>query len=148
MKIEYVMVADHVDIQANRAYIHAGGWDTLAINTTLPLQAPHPCGVVVAFMIPWDQTNRRHDALVEVIDPDGGVVARIEGQVEAGRPASIEQGHEQRIHLGLNVGLPIQKLGRHKVLARTDDDEKSIGFNVVPGPGLQQSSAGVPTPPL
>lgn len=135
MEAEWIILADHVEVVNGKTYLMGGGWENLTVNTLFPVT--HQCGVAVAFSVPWNETNQQHDIEVEVADPDGETLAKIEGQMEVGRPPGTPLGKAQRMPLAINFGLQIKKFGPHAIIARVEGQElKRIGFNVVAGPAL------------
>jgi len=139
MRTEYVMLADHVETINQKAYVMAGGWDVLYVNQPPPIQ--HKCGILASFMVPWNETNEQHDVSLEVLDPDGESIAKIQGQLEVGRPAGITPGQEQRLFVGVNLGLAIKKLGPYVVQATAEEKVTEIRFSAVAGPGLAATMA-------
>jgi hypothetical protein len=135
METEWILLADHAEIINNKLYLMGGGWETLTVNQPLPVT--HPCAVAVAFSVPWNETNQRHDIEIEIADQDAKTLARVEGQIEVGRPPGIPLGHAQRVPMAVNLGLTIEQLGTHIVSTRVEGQfSKDIRFNVVEGPGL------------
>ena len=139
MRTEYVMLADHVETVNQKAYVMAGGWDVLYVNQPPPIQ--HTCGILASFMVPWNETNEQHEVTLEVLDPDGESIAKIQGQLEVGRPAGISHGQEQRLFLGVNLGLAIKKLGPYAVKTTAEGQVTMVRFSAVAGPGLSAAMA-------
>jgi hypothetical protein len=136
------MLADHVETINQKAYVMAGGWDVLYVNQPPPIQ--HKCGILASFMVPWNETNEQHGVSLEVLDPDGESIAKIHGQLEAVRPAGISHGQEQRLFLGVNLGLTIPKLGPYVVKATAEGTVTEIRFSAIAGPGLAAAMAQRP----
>jgi hypothetical protein len=136
---EWIVLADFAEVVNGKLYLMGGGWENLTINQSLPIV--HQCAIAVAFSIPWNETNHRHEIVIEVGDPDGNVLLSVEGNVEVGRPAGTPIGHAQRVPLAVNVGLQIQSLGTYVVTTKVHYQEsRSVRFNVVGGPRISSQT--------
>jgi hypothetical protein len=137
IETEWILLADHAEVVNGKLYVMGGGWEYLTINQPLPVI--HQCAIAVAFSVPWNETNQRHNVTIEIVDPEGNVPLHFEGDIEVGRPPGIPLGHAQRVPLAISVGLKIEQLGPHLVSTRIHGQEsRSLRFNVVAGPGLAQ----------
>ncbi len=136
MKVEWIILADHAETINNKLYLMGGGWETLTVNTAFPLR--HPCGIAVAFSVPWNETNQVHDIAVDIVDEDEAhELASISGQLEVGRPAGIRLGQSQRVQFALNLMLELNQPGVYAVKAKIEGQELDRAvFRVVPGPNL------------
>lgn len=134
MDAEWILLADHVDTINNKLYMMGGGWEAMTVGT-LPTQ--HVLAIAVSFSVPWNETNQVHNIELEVGDQDGSSLAKVEGQIEVGRPPGIPLGNSQRVQVGFNIGLTIEKLGLYFVAARVEGQEsKRVTFNVLAGAGF------------
>ncbi len=142
MKVEWIVLADYAETVNNKLYLMGGGWETLTVNTRFPVQ--HPCGIAVAFSVPWNETNQVHDIAVEIADEDEGPpLAAINGQLEVGRPPGIRLGQPQRIQFALNLMLELPRAGVYVVKARVEGQELDrTQFIVVEGPNLRAAPSG------
>ena len=140
MDVEWIILADAAEVVNNKLYLIGGGWETLTINSDPPLL--HPCSVAVAFSVPWNETDQRHTMELSVDDQDGMQLAKVEGQVEVGKPPGIPLGKAQRVQMAIRMGLPVQKLGTHVITIRVEGrDAKRVPFNIVAGPKLAAQSS-------
>ncbi|WP_446724906.1 DUF6941 family protein [Nocardioides lacus] len=94
-----------------------------------------PMGLVVLIDCPWDQTNTKHNAHIELVDTDGKLVSFQQGpmgqpipaiamdvQIETGRPPGLPPGSPQRVSLGVNIGpLPLPP-GQYEFRLSIDDE--------------------------
>jgi hypothetical protein len=114
----HILLADAAQRdQAGKVHALGLGWST----TTTPLP---PQAIVVLIKVPWDQANRVHRLVVELLDADGRPVSttgpvgdqpiRIEGDFEAGRPPGIPQGSPLDLSATFAIagGLPLAE-GRY-----------------------------------
>ena len=136
VEVEWLILADGAQVVGNKLYLLGGGWDVLTVNSGFPLQ--QRCAVAVSFRVPWNETNRPHDVEIEITDHDGRVsLAKINGQVEVGRPVGIPEGSVQRAQVAADMGLSFPAPGTYVVAARVEGREgKHAPFIVVPGPML------------
>lgn len=146
IEIEWLVLADFAQVADNKLYLMGGGWDKLTINTQFPAQ--HLCSLAVSFRVPWDATNQRHNAQIEILSEDGASIASINGQFEVGRPPGTPVGQSQRSQLAVNIPLTFEKPGTYVVIGRVEGQELArVPFNVVVGPMLaarqpEQPAAG------
>ena len=135
MKVEWLILADWVQVIGNKLYLQGGGWDTLTVNTGFPVQ--QSAGLAASFVVPWEATNQRHHVELEMLTEDGASIAKTGGQFEVGRPPGIKPGQSQRFQMSANFNVQLDKPGTYVIVARIEEQEGSrIHFNVVPGPML------------
>jgi hypothetical protein len=138
--VEWIILADAAEAVNNKLYLIGGGWETLTINPPLPLL--HPCAIAIAFSVPWNETNQRHNIEIVVDDQDGAQLVKVAGQVEVGRPPGIPLGRAQRVQMALGMALPIQKTGTYVIIVRVEGQEaKRVDFYIVAGPNLASQSS-------
>lgn len=103
-----MMLADHAAAADGKLYINGGGW-------TITGPDPSPSAIALLIDVPWDQTNRRHDLRLELVDADGQPVmvatpegdqkpAQLLGAFEIGRPPGVTPGTPLAMPLALNIG--------------------------------------------
>jgi hypothetical protein len=130
MRTEWLILADGAEVVAGKLYLLGGGWDTLAVNQTFPVT--RHLSLAAAFTVPWNETNQRHTVEIEVSTEDGLSLARIEGQLEVGRPAGIPLGTDQRAQLAASFGLEFKGPGLYSIVARIAGEENArTHFRVV-----------------
>ena len=139
MEVEWLILADYAEVIGNKLYVTGGGWDVLTVNTEFPVR--HRCAVATSFKVPWNETNQRHNAELEVATQDGSTLAKAGAQFEVGRPAGIPPGQDQRWQFALNIELSIEQAGTFVIIARIEGQEMARSqFNVVLGPMLQMQT--------
>ncbi len=96
-EIEYVVNADHAEAINGKLYLHGAGWTDLQ-QATGPAGQPAivHLGIAVSILIGWNETNRRFPLKVTLTHEDGAEVARVDAQVEAGRPPGIHPVSQDR----------------------------------------------------
>jgi Family of unknown function (DUF6941) len=112
MKVN-LLLADHADAVGGKLYINGGGW-----NVTGP--QPVPSAIALLIEVPWDQTNEKHDILLELLDVDGNAVEvlapdgssaplKVESVLEVGRPPGVKPGTPLNAPLAVNFGpIPLE----------------------------------------
>jgi|FLYL01.1.fsa_nt_gi hypothetical protein len=135
MEIEWIILADYAEIVGGKLYVQGGGWDRLTVNSGFPVQ--RRMGLAASFLVPWNETNQPHDVEIEIVTDDGQTLAKIEGNVEVGRPAGQPPGQPQRAQIAGNITLELKEAGTYAIIGRVDGEElRRIHFNVIPGPAM------------
>ena len=136
MQVEWLILADYVEIIGGKLYLMGGGWDVLTVNAAFPLA--RPVGLAAAFSVAWDETNQLHRVEIEFQTDDGQSVGNVRAQFEVGRPAGVKAGQDQRFQLAANVPLNLSAPGTYVIVARIEGQEEGrVPFNVNAGPVLQ-----------
>jgi hypothetical protein len=134
VKVETLMLANHVEAMNGLLYISGGGWRHHWRAAPGTDQAPPatPLGIAISLLIPWAETNRKHPLSVVLEPEDGGdPLVNIEGEFETGRPPGEPPGSDQRTVMALNVPVQYPKAGGYRVVARVGGGEsRSVSFVV------------------
>ena len=132
--IEWLILADAAEVVGGKLYLMGGGWDRLTVNSQ---PAKKNLAVALALRVPWHETNRQHAFRIDMTDEDGAQIVSVNGVSEVGRPAGIPPGQPQLVQLVVNFDATFEKLGTYVITARVNDSqERSVRFNIVPGPGV------------
>jgi hypothetical protein len=122
-----MMLADMAQVAEGKLYILGGGWHV----TTAP---SGPCAIAMIVDVDWEETNKRHEFLLELVDADGRPVAlpgpsgehsplRIGGNFEAGRPPGARAGTVTSVPLAVNFGpLPLAGDAQYQWRVTIDGD--------------------------
>lgn len=141
MEVEWLILADAAQVVGDKLYLMGGGWDRITLLRDFPTD--HALAVAAAFRVPWNEINRPYpfSIVFKTEDDLDTELARIDGQVEAGRPPGSPAGQAQRVQMALNAQVRIDRLGVYVVEARVgDSDARRVTFHVTPGPGVQRQS--------
>jgi hypothetical protein len=134
--VDYLLLANHVEVQNGLMYVSGGGWANLFRGPLDPEEPPpiNHFGIAASLAIPWDETNQAHNLVIRVVrengQEDGQDVARIEGGIEVGRPAGVDPGTVQRIAVGFSIDAQFPEEGRYQVVAQVGQDTRSVDFRV------------------
>ncbi len=113
MEVDFLTLADAAQVVGDKLYMLGGGWNFVRAPQ-FPLQ--HQMAIAVGFSVEWLETNRRHDFRIEMRNEDGGQkVADLAGQFEAGRPAGIPPGAEQKVLLASSFVVQLERPGQYVV---------------------------------
>lgn len=133
MDIEYVIVADHAEIAANRLFLMGGGRDTFRTDT---MPGPLRMAIAVGIRVGWDETNQPHTIVAAVEDDDGKELVRINAQVNVGRPPELPPGSSQLAQLAAPMVLQVQAYGGYRVRVAAGEGpaarEITVPFRVLP----------------
>jgi hypothetical protein len=132
-----VVLCDYAEAVNGKLYVMGGGW-----NVAFSGGGPVNAGLAILVVCPWDQTNRRHELRVELLDGDGQVV-HVSGQqvaftaeFELGRPPGVKPGSSLNAPFAWNVhGLPLEVGGYEWKLSIDGEPLESRAFQVLPRPG-------------
>ena len=137
--VEYLLLANHVEVQNGLLYVSGGGWANLYRGQLAP-EAPPPVnyfGIGASVLIPWDETNQLHHLVIRIERDDEQELARIETDMEVGRPPGLPSGADQRIAVGFGVNLAFPEEGGYRAVAQIDEDTRSVDFRVFDQPKPQ-----------
>lgn len=138
MEVEWLILADAAQVVGAKLYLLGGGWDTLAVNTALPVD--QKCALSMSILVPWNETNQKHSFEVEIVSEDNNTevpksLVKVGGQFEVGRPPGIRQGQQQRFQLAIDMNLRIETAGAKTVIARVEGQEmRRLEFIVISHP--------------
>ncbi|HET7689263.1 MAG TPA: hypothetical protein VFK41_02725 [Nocardioidaceae bacterium] len=102
-----LLLANSAEEHANKGMVNALGLGWSVTGTPTP-----PISLVLMIQVPWDQTNIKHQVVIDLLDADGhpatvdggGSGIRIEGTFEAGRPAGSPHGVPIDTAMIVNLG--------------------------------------------
>jgi hypothetical protein len=129
VKTEWLILADAAEIVAGKLYLMGGGWDMLSVPQ---FPATKQTGLAASFNIPWNDTNHKHAVEIEILTQDGVTVAKLDVNLEAGRPAGIPVGSDQRVQIAANLPLEFKAAGVFAIVSRvTGREDARLNFRVV-----------------
>jgi len=135
-----MILADSAQASESKLYILGGGWDFIG-------PAPSPSAIAMLFLVPWDQTNRKHVFRLELVDSDGEPVVlptpmggeepvAVTGDFEVGRPPGVPAGSSLNVPVAINFGpLPLEPGRRYEWRLTVDKqslEDWRLAFNVRP----------------
>lgn len=113
-----MLLADAAQAVGGKLYILGGGWSQIGPD-------PAPIALAIKIEVPWDETNVRHDAALELVDadgqpvvlenPQGGAPVRLDAQFEVGRPPGVKPGTPIDVPMALTFGpIPLPPNARYE----------------------------------
>jgi hypothetical protein len=110
------MLADAAQVNMGKLYILGGNIDNIP--------AGFPFALVLIVDVDWDETNKRHDLIVSLVDGDGAMTFlpgpagsqpfEFKSQFELGRPPGVPTGVQMRLPITLSIpGLQVSP-GRYQ----------------------------------
>jgi hypothetical protein len=145
-----MMLCDHVEVAEGKLFINGGGW-------TIINPGQNVYGIAILIDVPWDQTNTKHTALLELLTSDGDPVT-IDGEdgevvpvshpigFEVGRPVGTKPGTPVAVTIPVNLqpGPPLpageQFVWQLSIDGHSDEDWR-LGFATRPSAGPQSMAA-------
>ncbi len=129
---DFLILADAAQVQGEKLYMLGGGW-SLIFAKEFPAQ--HQMAVAAGILVPWLETNARHQFRIFVHDEDGASFGDVSGEFEQGRPPGLPAGTTQRVMLTVNMGIRIEKPAEAAVDLWLDGElARSVPFRVAAAP--------------
>lgn len=113
-----MLLADAAQAVGGKLYVLGGGWSQIGPD-------PSPMALAIKIEVPWDETNVKHTAALELVDADGQPVVvenpqgagplRVEAQFEVGRPPGVKPGTPIDVPMALTFGpIPLPPNARYE----------------------------------
>jgi len=103
---DFLILADAAQVQNNKLYMLGGGW-TFVWAKQFPTQ--HQVAVTAGILVPWLETNTRHEFRIELRAEDGAKFGEVAGQFEQGRPAGLPAGATQRVLVAAQLTMRVER---------------------------------------
>ncbi|CAN0254118.1 unnamed protein product [Phaeothamnion confervicola] len=113
MWVEWLILGDAAEVVNNKLYLMGGGWDRLMVHTAFPV-AQH-FGVALSVVVTPEETNKPHEFALDVLSPEGKLLATIEAEFEVGR-ASDTTPRNQRWQFATSIDLSLESAGSYPVV--------------------------------
>lgn len=130
-RVEYLILADHVEALNGKLYMMGGGWDSVGVlNPEAPVPIKIACGVVV----PYTETDEDHTLSLSVRTLDGGEIAPpLTVGFRTGRAPTLQRGAPTHVPFAIHAQFTFPGPGQYVVAASLDDrsaDEHRFPFFV------------------
>lgn len=103
---DFLILADSAQVQGEKLHMLGGGWSLIWAKE---FPAQHQMAVAAGILIPWMETNARHQFRIRIVAEDGGVFGEVHGEFEQGRPAGMPAGTTQRVMIAANLSIRIER---------------------------------------
>jgi hypothetical protein len=123
-----LLLADAAEVTNGKVSSLGAGWSVTATPTP-------PMALVAVIDVPWDQTNQKHQLVIELRDADGQAVSfspgpdgppalHVEAEFETGRPPGVPAGTPLRhqLAIGLAGGMPLTAGEKYEVHMTIDGE--------------------------
>lgn len=129
---DFVILCDAAQVQGEKLFMLGGGWSLIWAKE---FPAQHQMGVAAGILIPWLETNSRHQFRITVRAETGTVFGDVNGEFEQGRPPGLPPGTTQRVMLTLNLGIRFEQPCEAVTELYLDGAlAKSVPFRIVESP--------------
>lgn len=138
MWVEWLVLADAAEVVNNKLYVMGGGWNRLTVRVDFPVVQHF--GIALSVMVTPEETEKFHEFALDVLSPEGKLLATFEAEFEVGKTASTVN-RNQRWQFATSVDLSLEGPGSYpvvihlnrleaarqvfEVLAAVDDPEES-----------------------
>jgi hypothetical protein len=103
---DFVILCDSAQVQGQKLYMLGGGWSQIRVKQ---FPAQHQMAVAAGIMIPWMDTNLKHQFKLQLRSEDGATFGEVQGEFEQGRPPGLPPGSSQRVMLAMNLNIRVEK---------------------------------------
>jgi hypothetical protein len=129
---DFVILADAAQVQGDKLYLLGGGW-TMIWAKEFPAQ--HQMAVAAGILVPWLETNAKHNFRILVRGEDGTTFTDVGGEFEQGRPPGLPPGTTQRVMFTVNMGIRIERPVEASAELWIDGTlARSVPFRIVESP--------------
>ena len=89
LSADFLILADAAQVQGEKLYLLGGGW---AMIWAKEFPAQHQMAVAAGILVPWLETNAKHNFRIIVRAEDGTLFTDVGGEFEQGRPPGLPPG--------------------------------------------------------
>jgi hypothetical protein len=126
---DFLILADSAQVQGEKLHMLGGGWSMIWVKE---FPAQHQMAVAAGILIPWLDTNARHEFRIRIVAEDAAVFGEVQGQFEQGRPAGMPAGTTQRVMIAANMGIRLDRACEASVELLIDGElARAVPFRVV-----------------
>jgi hypothetical protein len=127
--VDFLILADAAQVQGDKLYLLGGGWSVIWAKD-FPVQ--HQLAVASAILVPWMDTNQRHQFRIRLRAEDGANLGDVSGEFEQGRPPGLPPGSTQRVLVATNMSIRLEKAMEAAAELWLDEElARSVPFRVV-----------------
>ncbi|HLB24601.1 MAG TPA: hypothetical protein VJP07_10950 [Dehalococcoidia bacterium] len=129
---DFLILCDAAQVQGEKLYMLGGGWTQIWVKQ---LPAQHHMAVAAGILIPWLETNAKHQFKLVVRAEDGAAFSEVQGEFEQGRPPGLPPGSAQRVMLAINMNIRIERACEAVAEIALDGQvSKAVPFRIVQQP--------------
>ena len=118
-EIEFLLLADRVEVINGKLYMMGGAWDRLHVGD---FSQPSAFGLTVGVLVPWLGTNQDHPVTISIEDADGRkITPDLQARVHVVRPAHAIAGQSFRGMIAVNGFWKLPGPGSFRAVATLAD---------------------------
>jgi hypothetical protein len=126
---DFVILCDAAQVQGEKLFILGGGWSQIWVKQ---FPAQHHMAVAAGILVPWLETNAKHQFKLQVRGEEGTVFSEAQGEFEHGRPPGLAPGSTQRVMLAMTMSIRIERAGEAVAELTLDGTvAKTVPFRIV-----------------
>ncbi|MCI0890051.1 MAG: hypothetical protein J4O04_04520 [Chloroflexi bacterium] len=129
VEIDFVLLGDFAQASNGKLTVVGAGWN---IWNTPKYPNDLPFGLGIGFLVPWNETNRKHKFTFKIAASEGDTLVEGGGEFEIGRKTGIPPGMIQRVVIGLSGQLKIESSGTYEILVTCAGQRKTVTFEALP----------------
>lgn len=119
-RVEYVIMAEHVEVINGKFYMMGAGWNQMGLQT---YAQPVQLKMAIRILMPWNKANIKMPFRMSVVDSDGHeVMPPYQNHVLAGRPTNAVYGQPIPLPIALETIVVFPQKGVYAVVAEVTDD--------------------------
>jgi len=104
--VDFLILADAAQKQSDKLYMLGGGWSAV---WAAEFPVNHQLAVAAGILVPWMETNHRHQFRIRLRGEDGSSFGELGGEFEQGRPPGLPPGSTQRVIITVNMTVRFEK---------------------------------------
>jgi hypothetical protein len=114
VKLDWILLANHAEVNSGLLYISGGGWDTITMHAPIPGAPENVFAVaqgtaVIRLLFHQTETGREHSFQLTVVDEDGAEIGSVDGNVRVDKQPGLPPAWLQAVNLPIpltGLGLP------------------------------------------
>ena len=126
---DFLILSDAAQVQGEKLYMLGGGWSQVWVKQ---FPAQHQLAIAAGILVPWLETNAKHQFKLQIRTEDGSVRNEVQGEFEQGRPPGLPPGTTQRVMLAINMSIRVESACEAVAEIALDGQmAKSVPFRIV-----------------
>src|SRR5262245_18152609 len=122
VRVDFLLVANHVEVINGLLYVSGGGWTEHSRVLTPNGPALSHLGIGGSVRVPCTATKQPHSLTLIIEDEAATPVVNMDGQINVGRPPQLPAGSEQPVQLGCPLNVVCPHAGTYRIVAAVDED--------------------------
>jgi hypothetical protein len=130
--LETLLIANHAEAINGLLYMSGAGWTDMFRAVPPKGSAPsNHFGVAVTILVSWNETNRKYHLTIRLETDDSREVAKVEADMEMGRPPGLPPGSDLRAVVAINFDIQFPSAGGYRIVGQIGEEPpRSVSFRV------------------